>query len=230
MNKYAKFFIGIILLALLFFIVHIFSQPFDQIFLDTGPAAQFIYVLLIITEVIIAPIPGGVITLLGAAHFGFLRAWALTYIGNIIGLNAAFYLTRKIGRPFVERMVPEQQRKPYEALIQKYPKTVWLAYALPILPVDIITILLGLTNVSHKRFFIITSTGMITYVGLWAFLGSQLAQYVPYLEYISTIVLLGIIGIIAWWFYKEFNVHKKIGAYVKKQLSKQKRKRTRNVK
>ena len=194
-------------LIVLAVLIRVFTMPFDELFTHTGPAAQLLFVLLIITEVIIAPIPGGVISLLGAAHFGFLRGWMLLYIGNVLGANAAFLLARHLGRPFVKRAVPKKHRKPYEKLMHKYPKLFWLAYAIPILPIDILSILLGLTAVKHRTFFVITATGLITYTGLWAYLGAHYLIYVPHLELISTLALLFILGIIVWWAYKEFGHH-----------------------
>ena len=193
--------------AAVFALARVFATPFDQLFTTTGPAAQAIFVILIVTEVIIAPIPGGVLSLLGAAHFGFLRGWGLVYLGNIIGTSAVFVLARHIGRPYVEKAVSPRQRKPYEHLMEKYPKTFWLAYAIPVLPIDILSILVGLTDTKYKQFFIITATGLITYTGIWTYIGARYAIYIPYLEYISTAALLGIIALITWYLYKELGPH-----------------------
>ena len=204
MNKLIKAALTTLIILALAGIVYVFTLPFDELFTGTGPAAQLLFVALIITEVVIAPIPGGVISLLGVAHFGFTTGWALLYIGNVIGASAAFLLARHIGRPFVKRAVPPKNRKPYEKLMEKYPKLFWLAYAIPILPIDILSILLGLTAVRYRTFLLITSIGLITYTGLWAYLGARYVILIPHLELISTILLLGIIAIIVYWLYKEF--------------------------
>lgn len=67
---------------------------------ELGPLLFF---LVILTEVIVAPIPGGVIAFVGSAQLGFWVAWPILYAGNVIGSNVLFHLARRFGRPFVER-------------------------------------------------------------------------------------------------------------------------------
>lgn len=207
MRKPLRITLTLIAIASIFALAKLFATPFDELFTTSGPAAQAIFIILVITEVIIAPIPGGVLSLLGAAHFGFLRGWALTYLGNVIGTSAVFLIARHIGRPYVEKAVSKRQRKPYEHLMREYPKTFWLAYTIPILPVDILSILLGLTDTKYRRFLLITATGLLTYTGIWAYIGAYYAIHIPYLEYISTAALLLILAGITYWAYKEFGPH-----------------------
>lgn len=212
--KYLKQLTLIILLILTAgLLVRVFTTRFDVLFTSTGPAAQALFLVLIIIEVIVAPIPGGILSILGVAHFGLSNGWILLYIGNVIGSSVAFLLARHIGRPFVKRTVTPKQRKPYEQIINKYPRLFWLIYAIPILPIDIISILLGLTKVSYRRFLLITATGLISYTGIWAYVGARWLIYVPYLELISTIMLVIILVLIAYWIYKEF------GEGIRKKLS-----------
>src|SRR5687768_12703719 len=65
-----------------------------------------LFVLVVIREVIIAPLPGGPIGYMGAARFGFWGSWPLLYIGNIVGTTLAFMLARKFGAPLFEEHVP----------------------------------------------------------------------------------------------------------------------------
>src|SRR5512145_1511419 len=58
-----------------------------------------LFILVVIVEVVIAPIPGGAIGYMGAARFGFWQAWPMLYIGNIIGTALVFTLARKYGTP-----------------------------------------------------------------------------------------------------------------------------------
>ena len=69
-----------------------------------------LFVLVVIIEVVIAPIPGGAVGYLGAARYGFLHAWPLLYIGNVIGTTLVFWLARRFGTPLFEENVSETTR------------------------------------------------------------------------------------------------------------------------
>ena len=43
-----------------------------------GPFSRVTFVLLVIVEVVVAPIPGGVIAFLASAAWGFWQSWPLT--------------------------------------------------------------------------------------------------------------------------------------------------------
>ena len=195
------------LTTLLALIIRLFTTPFSELFTHTGLTAQLLFLAMIITEIVIAPIPGGFITLFGAAHFGWIPAWIILYIGSVIGVNIAFLLAKKYGRPFVKKLIPDKQRKPYEKLMKKHPRLLWLCYAIPILPIGILSILLGLTATKHKTFFTITSTGLITYTCIWTYIGAHYLIHVPHFELIATTTMLALLAALTWWLYKEFSHH-----------------------
>jgi uncharacterized membrane protein YdjX (TVP38/TMEM64 family) len=150
-----------------------------------GPLLFF---LIILAEVIIAPIPGGVIAFLGSAQLGFWVAWPILYVGNVIGSNVLFHLARRFGRPFVERHTKAKQREKYEAALERHPRLLWIPYALPVFPIDVISILLGVSTTSRRRFLLITVTALSTYTGTTAFVGASFGRYVPYINVVSVVI------------------------------------------
>src|SRR5687767_7727298 len=152
---------------------------------ELGPLLFF---LVILTEVIVAPIPGGVIAFVGSAQLGFWTAWPILYVGNVIGSNVLFHLARRFGRPFVERHTKANQRSRYEGALERHPRLLWIPYALPVFPIDVISILLGVSKTSRRRFLLITLTALATYTGITAFVGASLGRYVPYVNVLSAVV------------------------------------------
>src|SRR5690606_8905113 len=96
-----------------------------------------LFVVVVVLEVIFAPIPGGAVGSLGAARFGFWQAWPLLYAGNIIGTTLVFFLARRWGTSLFEANVPDRVRKRYDGYLQSRPLLLWLVYAVPVLPVDV---------------------------------------------------------------------------------------------
>lgn len=160
-----------------------------------------LFVLVVIIEVIIAPIPGGAIGYMGAARYGFWTAWPLLYIGNITGTTIAFFLARRIGAPLFEEHVSEKTRNRYNALLDRHPFLLWLVYTVPAIPVDVLSVLAGLSRISARRFLLIACTGFPIYTAIVASAGSFLARTVGVAEAMTVIGVIILAGIV-WWLWK----------------------------
>jgi uncharacterized membrane protein YdjX (TVP38/TMEM64 family) len=158
---------------------------------DLGPLLFF---LVIVTEVILAPIPGGVIAFVGSAQLGFWTAWPILYAGNVIGSNVLFHLARRFGRPFVERHTKEKQRVKYERALERHPRLLWIPYALPVFPIDVISALLGVSGMRRRWFLLTTLLALPSYTGITALVGSRFGRYVPWINWIS-VAILALLGI-----------------------------------
>ena len=157
-----------------------------------------LFVLVVILEVIIAPIPGGAIGYLGAARYGFWQAWPLLYIGNVIGTTIAFLLARRFGAPIFEENVAPKTRARYNALLDGRPLLLWAVYTVPLIPVDVLSVLAGLSRMSARRFLLIAYTGFFFYTAIVAYVGSFLAQFIGVTEAMSAIGAVFLIGLIVW--------------------------------
>lgn len=161
-----------------------------------------LFVLVVIVEVVIAPIPGGAIGYMGAARFGFWQAWPMLYIGNVIGTTIVFVLARKYGTPVFEENASSKTRERYNRLLQGHPALLWFFYTVPLIPVDVLSVLAGLSHMSQRRFFTIAFTGYFFYTAIVAYVGSALARYVGITDALS---ILGVIFLLAvgWWLWHQ---------------------------
>lgn len=161
-----------------------------------------LFILVVVIEVVIAPIPGGAIGYLGAARFGFLQAWPLLYIGNVIGTTLVFFLARRYGTPIFEENVAEKTRRRYDDILQHHPFLLWAVYTVPVIPVDVLSVLAGLSRIRARRFLSIALSGYIIYTGIVAYVGSSLAQFIGVTEAMSVIGLVFLI-VLGWWLWKQ---------------------------
>jgi uncharacterized membrane protein YdjX (TVP38/TMEM64 family) len=157
-----------------------------------------LFLLAVIIEVIVAPIPGGAVGYLGAARFGFWQAWPLLYIGNVIGTTFVFFLARRYGTPLFEENVAENTRVRYNRLLEHHPVLLWLVYSVPLMPVDVLSVLAGLSTLSARRFLSIALTGYLFYTAIVAYVGSALAQFVGVTEAVSVIGAVFFV-VLVWW-------------------------------
>jgi uncharacterized membrane protein YdjX (TVP38/TMEM64 family) len=161
-----------------------------------------LFILVVIVEVVIAPIPGGAIGYLGAARFGFWQAWPLLYIGNIIGTFVVFTLARKYGAPLFEENTSSKTRERYDRLLEGNPLLLWFFYTVPIIPVDVLSVLAGLSHMSKRKFFTIAFTGYFFYTGIVAYVGSSLAHLIGITEALSVIGAVFVVAL-GWWLWNQ---------------------------
>ena len=157
-----------------------------------------LFILVVIVEVVIAPIPGGAIGYLGAARFGFWQAWPLLYLGNVIGTTLVFWLARRYGGPLFEAYVSPRARERYDYKLQQRPFLLWLAYAVPVLPVDVLSILAGLSRIPAPRFFLTAYTGYLFYTAIVAYVGDSLSQFIGVTNAISILGGIVFAGLLVW--------------------------------
>jgi uncharacterized membrane protein YdjX (TVP38/TMEM64 family) len=157
-----------------------------------------LFLLVVIIEVVIAPIPGGAVGYLGAARFGFWQAWPLLYIGNLIGTFLVFTLARKFGAPLFEENTSSKTRERYDRLLDGHPLLLWFFYTVPLIPVDVLSVLAGLSHMSRRRFFTIAFTGYFFYTAIVAYVGSSLAHLIGITEALSVIGAIFVVILAAW--------------------------------
>lgn len=157
-----------------------------------------LFVLVVVLEVIIAPLPGGPIGYMGAARYGFWTSWPLLWIGNVIGTTIAFFLARRFGAPIFEESVSASTRARYDALLEGNLAMLWLVYALPIAPVDILSVLAGLSRITAIKFLVVANSGYVLRTAIAAYVGSSLADYAGASAAMSIIGGLFVLGLIVW--------------------------------
>lgn len=159
--------------------------------------SALLFILVVMVEVVVAPIPGGAIAYMGAARFGFWQAWPLLYIGNAIGTTLVFFLARRHGTPLFRERVSEATRRRFDYLLQHHLLLLWLVYSIPLMPVDVLSVLAGLSSISAKKFLMIALSGYFIYTGIVAFLGDFAAEVVGVAEAISGLGVI-LLGALAW--------------------------------
>jgi len=116
----------IIILLVIFFLVAKDSfgvlsdrEQFQEFIKSFGVFAPLAIILVIIAEVIIAPIPGFVPIISAGFIFGTIAGSIYTLIGNVIGSIIVFSLARKYGKYLILRLVEETRLDKYEQAVRR---------------------------------------------------------------------------------------------------------------
>ena len=110
-----------------------------------GIFAPLLFVLLQVLQVVVAVIPGGPVPIIGGILFGQWGGLFLSLAGFFLGTVLVYYLVQWIGRPLVDRFVPESHFKKFDFLLEskRTELLIFLVFLLPGLPKDALTYLVS---------------------------------------------------------------------------------------
>jgi uncharacterized membrane protein YdjX (TVP38/TMEM64 family) len=171
--------LGLAAFALLFLVFYVYHEggwrdilSFYRYFFDTrrlrvfiasfGPFAALVFVAIQVLQVLIAPIPGEITGFVGGFLFGTLKGMAYSTIGLTAGSLIAFWITRRFGMRYVEKIVKKHYIDKFNDFITH--KGLYVAYVLfliPGFPKDSLCYLLGLTHIRFADFLFMNLFGRL---------------------------------------------------------------------
>jgi len=159
------------------------------------------FLLSMILQAIIAPIPGEALMVIGGAVFGSLPAIVIGEVGGCIGALVCFLIARKGGRTLVIKMIGRKGLEFADNWFKRYGfYAVLLARLIPFIPIDAISYGAGLTAMNLKSFLVATAIGMLPRVIFYSYIGEFAANNVIVeIEkiYIDSLLALTLIVIVA---------------------------------
>lgn len=214
MNK--KLILGLILLTTIIFLGVNFGQYLTlenakaqqqalNSFIDQNfvfAAATYFFAYIAITAF---SIPGAaVVTLLGAALFGFWTSLLLVSFASTIGATIAFLSSRYLLREWVQSKFGNKLSAINQGVEKDGAFYLFSLRLIPVFPFFLINLLMGLTPMSVARFYLTSQIGMLPGTAVYLNAGTQLATIDSLSGIVSPTVLasfalLGLFPIIAKW-------------------------------
>ncbi len=147
------------------------------------------FVFLQAVQVIIAPIPGEVLNVLGGYLYGTFFGVIWSTMGTTIGSYIAFALSRRYGKPFVDKFVDKYTMRRFDYVLHhKGAFIVFLLFLIPGFPKDYFCYILGLGRLSATEFLAIASAGRL----LGTVLETLGGDYIRHEQYQSLFMLAGV--------------------------------------
>jgi len=219
MNK--KLVIGVALVALIALLI---TQFGDQLTLENAKAQQAALAEFIEQNFVLAAvsyffayvaitafsIPGAaVVTLLGAALFGFWTSLVLVSFASTLGATLAFLSSRFLLRDWVQSKFGDKLKAINQGVAKDGAFYLFSLRIIPVFPFFLINLLMGLTPITTARFYLISQIGMLPGTAVYLNAGTQLAQIDSLSGIVSPSVLvsfalLGLFPIIAKWLMAKF--------------------------
>jgi uncharacterized membrane protein YdjX (TVP38/TMEM64 family) len=157
-----------------------------------GRLAPLVYTLIVVVEVVVAPIPGTLLYVPGGAIFGWFHGGTLSLIGNVIGAAIGSLVGGLIG----ERMFGEVDRGTigrYRERLQA--QGLWVVLLLRLNPLtssDLVSYAAGLAGVPAWKVAAGTLVGMAPLCYLQAYFAERVFELVP-----GRVLVLGGLAIVA---------------------------------
>lgn len=150
-------------------------------------------------------IPGAaVVTLLGAALFGFWTSLLLVSFASTIGATLAFLSSRYLLRDWVQTKFGDKLNAINQGVERDGAFYLFSLRLIPVFPFFLINLLMGLTPIATARFYLVSQLGMLPGTAVYLNAGTQLAQIDSLSGIVSPTVLasfalLGLFPVIAKW-------------------------------
>ena len=157
-----------------------------------SPYSYGLFFMIQLLSVVVAPIPSNVTSLAGAAVFGTLASFLLTFGAVVLGGAIVFALAQMLGRPFVERFVSRRDIDKYLDLIHRKETAFFaMAFLFPGFPDDILCFLAGLTDISFKRFMVLVALCRPWGLLFSCFIGGNAVELPP-----LALAAVGVVGLL----------------------------------
>jgi uncharacterized membrane protein YdjX (TVP38/TMEM64 family) len=163
-----------------------------------GPLAPVVYTLVVVIEVVVAPIPGALLYAPGGAIFGGFMGGTLSLVGNVIGAALCCVLGSMIG----ERIVGRQSQSPQFARYQERlaARGLWVVLLLranPLTSSDLVSYAAGIASVPPWKVAVGTLFGLAPLCYLQAYFAERVFTLIPgRVLVIGGVVLLAIVVLV----------------------------------
>ena len=165
-----------------------------------GVFGWFVTLGIQLLQIFIAFIPGEPIELMLGFVWGPWIGLLTCLLGILIGTAVIFLLVRKLGRPFVRKVVGDKDLSTYKFLSdpRKLDLTVFILFFIPGTPKDALTYITALSPINPVRYLIIATVARIPSIITSTLLGDSLAEgnYVMAIIFFAVTAIVSVAGII----------------------------------
>jgi len=153
-------------------------------FVRLGPTAPFVYVLFVIVEVVVAPIPGLILYAPGGLLFGGFVGGLLSLIGNTLGAGIACQLVRLFGSRIIYALSEVGGVQRISKQLES--RGMWIILLLRINPLtssDLVSYTAGVTKIPTWKVMLGTLIGMAPLCWGQSYLSKEAFERFPALIY-----------------------------------------------
>jgi uncharacterized membrane protein YdjX (TVP38/TMEM64 family) len=172
---------------------HLSLQHIERYVRSAGPWGVAVSIGLMVIHSFV-PFPAEFIAVANGMLYGHFWGVVITWSGAMLGAFLAFGLARKLGRPYVERMLKYGNLRTMEQWFDRHGGgAVFISRFIPVISFNLINYVAGLTGISWWTFAWSTGLGILPLTVLMVYMGSRVSV-MPWRDW----ALLLAAGLVLW--------------------------------
>ena len=162
---------------------------------NAGAPGVFILLAIQFLQVVVAFIPGEVVQVAAGMIYGPWMGAIVVLLGCVVSSAFVFILVKKLGAPFVQKMVPVKYMDKFQNFERsgKLNIAVFILFFIPGLPKDVFTYLVPLTHMRMRAFLLLSNVGRIPGVVMSTYAAGSIVEG----DYLVAVVIFIISAVIA---------------------------------
>lgn len=155
------------------FIWEVFSdrERLQRVLDGAGTLAPLVYVVLLVVQAVVAPLPAPALAIAGGYGFGIIEGFFLTWAGSLLGGVISFGISRRFGRGFVAGSGPVER---LDRFFEEHGAVlIFVLRLIPLVSFDAISYAAGLSSIRFRGFLLATALGMAPGTFAFVYLGSS---------------------------------------------------------
>lgn len=144
---------------------------------QANPVSLLLVYLLIYICLAALSVPAGIVlTLAAGSIFGFIMGLIMASLGATVGATLAFWGSRYILRDKIEKKFSQQVIRVNEGIEKEGGLFLFSLRVIPAFPYVMVNTLMGLTQISTRKYFLISWLGMLPATATYVYAGTELSQ------------------------------------------------------
>ena len=161
-----------------------------------GVLAPVAYIALYVLQILVTPIPGNVISLIGGYLFGPVLGVLYSLVGLGLGAGLAATLARHLGRPLIQRLTGEQALQQWERRLRIRSPITWGLVFLFTVP-DALYYLAGLSGAPLRWLVLAAMVGRVPSLIVSNWLGAESVN-LSLLQLVGVLILVAVVGVVVY--------------------------------
>lgn len=172
--------------------------------LSYGKFAQVIFLIIYSLKPVLIIIPTSILTIMAGSIFGPWETFILSMLGCFFSGSLAFIIAKKIGKPFVDRLLKGKVISLNNKVEAQGFFIVLIMRLSNVFAYDPLSYAIGLTKIKYKHFILATMIGVAPEILMYSFM-SKNAKHLFSFKFLFPIILVIIISLISYYIYTKKN-------------------------
>lgn len=177
--------------------------------LSYGEFSAFVFILAYGFKPIAFIVPASLLSIIAGSVFGPFKSLMFSLIGCFLSGTLAFYMSRFLGKSFVNKLLKGKALK-LNSNIEKHGFKIMLIMRLSfIFPYDGLSFAAGLSKMKYLDFILGTIIGIIPEMLMYSFIGNNIEEPLS-IKFIVPIIAILIIAVASHYLYKPYKKMSKL--------------------